>query len=71
GYGGQQTDEPADPHRPDNLFEPVAGDHGAHGIFEDQAHARSPQLWATKNRAWLALAGAGLAGAVGAALLKR
>ena len=71
GYGGQQTDEPADPDRPDNLFEPVAGDHGAHGIFDDQAHARSPQLWATKNRAWLALAGAGLAGAVGAALLKR
>ncbi len=71
GYGGQQTDEPADPDRPDNLFEPIAGDHGAHGIFDDRAHARSPQLWATKNRAWLALAGAGLAGAVGASLLKR
>ncbi len=71
GYGGQQTDEPADPDRPDNLFEPVAGDHGAHGVFGDQAHARSPQLWATKNRVWLALAGAGLAGTVGAALLKR
>ena len=26
GYDAQQTDEPLDPGRPDNLFEPVAGD---------------------------------------------
>src|SRR5947208_2753238 len=28
GYDAQQTDEPADPNRPDNLWEPVPGDHG-------------------------------------------
>jgi len=71
GYQGQQTDERIDPDRPDNLFGPVPGDHGAHGIFDGQAHGKSPQLWATKNRRWLALAGAGLAGAALSALLRR
>jgi short-subunit dehydrogenase len=64
-YSGQQTDERVSPDRPSNLFEPVPGDRGAHGIFDDQAHSSSPQLWATKNRRWLALAGA----AAGAALV--
>ncbi len=71
GYQGQQTDERIDPDRPDNLFEPVPGDHGAHGVFDGQAHGKSPQLWATKNRRWLALAGVGLAGAGLSALLRR
>ncbi len=71
GYQGQQTDERIDPDRPDNLFEPVPGDHGAHGIFDGQAHGKSPQLWATKNRRWLVLAGAGLAGSALSALLRR
>lgn len=61
GYEGQQTDEPIDPHRPHNLWEPVAGDHGAHGTFGDRAHGWSPQLWATTHRGWLGAAGAGLA----------
>lgn len=34
GYSGQQTDEPADPTRSDNLFSPVTGDYAAHGRFE-------------------------------------
>ena len=50
GVDGQQTDQPVDPHRPDGLFEPVPGDHGAHGIFDEQAHQRSVQLWATTRR---------------------
>jgi short-subunit dehydrogenase len=58
GYDSQQTDQPVDPNRPDYLYEPVPGDHGAHGNFDDQAHEKSPQLWATKHRRWLALAGA-------------
>ncbi|MBL8660847.1 MAG: SDR family oxidoreductase [Rhodospirillales bacterium] len=37
GYSGQQTDEPADPTRPDNLFSPVAGDYAAHGRFDARA----------------------------------
>jgi len=61
GYDSQQTDEPADPNRPDNLWEPVPGDHGAHGVFDKRANNWSSQLWATTHRGWLALAGAGLA----------
>jgi short-subunit dehydrogenase len=71
GYQGQQTDERIGPDRPDNLFEPVPGDHGAHGVFDGEAHGKSPQLWVTKNRRWLALAGAGLAGMALSALLRR
>ncbi len=69
GYDGQQTDEEIQPEqRPDNLFEPVPGDYGAHGIFDGQAHGKSPQLWVTKKRGWLALASLGIAGAALAAL---
>jgi NAD(P)-dependent dehydrogenase (short-subunit alcohol dehydrogenase family) len=67
GYKSQQTDQPVDPDRLNNLWEPVPGDHGAHGPFDDQARTYSPQLWATKHRGWLALAGAGLASAALAA----
>jgi len=67
GYESQQTDEPADPNRPNNLWEPVPGDHGAHGVFDDRSSNHSWQLWADTHRGLLALAGLGLAGAVYAA----
>jgi NAD(P)-dependent dehydrogenase (short-subunit alcohol dehydrogenase family) len=63
GFDSQQTDEPADPDRPDNLFEPVPGDRGAHGRFDDQSRADSLQLRATANRRKL-LAAAGAATAL-------
>lgn len=70
GYGSQQTNQPVDKERPNNLYEPVPGDHGAHGNFDDEAHEESPQLWATEHLGLLALAaGAGLLGA--AALIGR
>jgi NAD(P)-dependent dehydrogenase (short-subunit alcohol dehydrogenase family) len=59
---GQHTDEPLPPGRKDNLWQPVPGDHGAHGRFDAQAHAHSVQTWADRNRAALAL------GALAAAL---
>jgi NAD(P)-dependent dehydrogenase (short-subunit alcohol dehydrogenase family) len=62
GYDAQQTNEPVEPDRRDNLWEPVTGDHGTHGEFDERASASSPQLWASMNRNWLAIAGAGLAG---------
>lgn len=34
GYRSQMTDEDEDPHRPHNLYQPVPGDHGAHGPFD-------------------------------------
>ncbi|MDQ3444935.1 MAG: SDR family oxidoreductase [Pseudomonadota bacterium] len=72
GYESQQTNEPVDPNRPNNLWEPVAGDHGAHGIFDARASSSSPQLWANMNRGWLtALAGLGLATVACAALWRR
>jgi hypothetical protein len=71
GYQGQQTDEPRDPDSPHNLWEPLPGDHGAHGRFDAQAQGRSWQLWATTHRSWLALAGAGVASAALATFLGR
>jgi short-subunit dehydrogenase len=62
GYDSQQTDEPADPYQPDNLWKPGQGDHGAHGVFDHRAHAWSAQLWASTHRNWLALVGLSLVG---------
>jgi short-subunit dehydrogenase len=45
GYDAQQTDEPIDPNRPDNLFEPVPGSQAAHGPFDKRARRFSLQLW--------------------------
>src|ERR1700746_1951809 len=53
GYSLQMTDEPADPATPDNLFEPLPGDFGAHGRFDDRATDHCVQLWATRHRSRL------------------
>ncbi len=66
GFDSQQTDQPADPGRPSNLWEPVPGDLGAHGDFDRRAHPRSFQLWATTHRALAALAGAAGTAAIAA-----
>ena len=42
-YDGQQTDEALHAPRPDNLWHPVPGDHGAHGAFDARSHERSVQ----------------------------
>jgi NAD(P)-dependent dehydrogenase (short-subunit alcohol dehydrogenase family) len=72
-YDGQQTDEPANPSRPDNLWQPLdaKGDYGAHGPFDDEARRWSLQVWADEHQAWLALAAGGLAGVACAAWLGR
>jgi NADP-dependent 3-hydroxy acid dehydrogenase YdfG len=70
---GQQTQDPVNGDRPDNLFAPVPGDHGAHGRFDDEAKPRSAQLWLTTHKGVLA-AGAGVAAAAAAsaaAVLRR
>lgn len=71
GYTSQQTDEPADPDRLDNLWQPLPGDHGAHGVFGRRASNWSAQLWATTHRGLLALAGLGVAGLAYAALTRK
>jgi NADP-dependent 3-hydroxy acid dehydrogenase YdfG len=67
GYASQQHDGPEDTNRADNLYEPVAGDHGAHGDFDARAMEHSTQLWVALHRNWLL--GAGAAAAAGAGLL--
>jgi NAD(P)-dependent dehydrogenase (short-subunit alcohol dehydrogenase family) len=69
GYESQQTGEPADPNQPHNLWQPVAGDHGAHGRFDHRARSSSWQLWASMHRWPLALGALGLL--VGARGLRR
>jgi hypothetical protein len=39
-YAGHQTNEPEDQRRPDNLWAPVPGDHGAHGRIRRAARGR-------------------------------
>jgi NAD(P)-dependent dehydrogenase (short-subunit alcohol dehydrogenase family) len=59
GVKSQQTDEAVDPERPNNLWDPVPGDAGAHGSFDARARARSFQLEATTHRGlmgWAAVA---------------
>jgi NAD(P)-dependent dehydrogenase (short-subunit alcohol dehydrogenase family) len=58
-YEGQFGPEPLPAHRPDNLFEPVAGDYGSHGRFDARAKPCSLQLWANihRNRLVAALVG--------------
>lgn len=66
GFDAQQTDEPADPDRPHNLWNPLPGDPGAHGPFDRRARDRSWQFWTSVHRGPLAavlmlLAAVGLA----------
>jgi short-subunit dehydrogenase len=69
GYEAQQTDEPLDGEREGNLFEPVPGEFGAHGEFDDRSKTRSLLFELDRRRGTIAIA-AGLAGAA-AALLSR
>ncbi len=62
GYDSQQTSQPEDPDRPNNLWDPVPGDFAAHGRFDAQSKSASAELWLREKRPWLALAGAGLVG---------
>lgn len=64
GVAAQQG-EPLRSKRPDNLFDPVSGDHGAHGRFGARARTRSPLLWASEHRGLIV---AGTALAIGASL---
>jgi hypothetical protein len=70
GVAGQQDEETIPEGYRDNLYEPVPGDHGAHGRFNAIARTFSPQLWLSKHRLALGAAGAVLAG-IGSALLLR
>ena len=57
GYDAQQTERPLADDRPGNLFEPVAGEQGVHGPFDELARPSSLQFRATKHRRLLGIAG--------------
>jgi NADP-dependent 3-hydroxy acid dehydrogenase YdfG len=56
GFEDQQIDEPEEPNRPHNLWEPLPGDHGAHGVFDDRAHDHSKLMYFNRNREAIATA---------------
>jgi hypothetical protein len=65
GYKGQQAPKLEQPMIGPNLYHPVAGDHGAHGAFDDRSLRITPQTWAIQHRsiAYPALAAACIASA--------
>ncbi|HEX3316441.1 MAG TPA: SDR family oxidoreductase [Solirubrobacteraceae bacterium] len=72
GFDSQQTDQPVNGNRPDNLFAPLPGDRGAHGDFDEEAKPRSPQLWLTTHKGTLAATvGAGLFATAGGLVARR
>jgi NAD(P)-dependent dehydrogenase (short-subunit alcohol dehydrogenase family) len=57
GWRGQHTDDLKPTDSPDNLFEPLPGDPGAHGRFDDRSRNSTAWTWLRLHR-----------GAIGAAL---
>jgi NADP-dependent 3-hydroxy acid dehydrogenase YdfG len=64
GYRSQMAPRALTAERPDNLFETVAGDAGAHGRFGAEARTHSIQLWLDQHRVAVASGLAGLAAVV-------
>jgi len=60
GYDSQQHDGPDDPDRPNNLWKPVPGDHGAHGTFDNESRTVSLELLAETHPRVLVAAAAGI-----------
>ena len=71
GYESQMVSEPNEPNAPYNLWEPLPGDHGAHGVFEARASENSPQLWLDTHRGLVALGALGIGVIAGAIAAKR
>ena len=53
-----------DPDRPNNLWEPVAGDHGAHGAFDSRARSWSSENWFETHPLLFAAIGLGTLAAI-------
>lgn len=69
GFGDQMTDEDVEVGRPDNLFDPVPGDFGTHGSFDDRSKETSLQWEASKRRGAISLALGGIVGIIGGLML--
>ncbi|HZT90393.1 MAG TPA: SDR family oxidoreductase [Stellaceae bacterium] len=60
GYSSQLTDEATPANAPNNLFETVDGDYGAHGRFDDKARSTSLQALVDRHRGATAIGILGL-----------
>jgi NAD(P)-dependent dehydrogenase (short-subunit alcohol dehydrogenase family) len=69
GFASQQRPERVRADRKDNLFQPVAGDHGAHGSFDSEAVDSSAELWVSEHKKELGLAALGAAAIAGAGFM--
>lgn len=58
GFDSQQTAESVPKNRPDNLFQPLPGDFGAHGMFGNRAHEQAATTWLGNHKGLTALASA-------------
>jgi len=63
GYSSQGSARPVAPDRRDNLYEPVQGDFGARGRFDDESRTSSLQLLWTTHRTLALVALAAVGGA--------
>jgi short-subunit dehydrogenase len=64
GVKGQMTSEPEDPNRKHNLWEPLPGDHGAHGTFDSKAKGFSVVAWASLHKGIVVTSMLAFAGAI-------
>jgi hypothetical protein len=77
GYDSQQTSNPVQSGRPDNLDTPLDDtsgvDHAADGVFTDQTVAHDPQPWLSRHRGIVSASSAVAAatGVLGAATRRR
>jgi NAD(P)-dependent dehydrogenase (short-subunit alcohol dehydrogenase family) len=72
GFDGQQTNEPVDPNKENNVWAPVPEDRGAYGDFAAVSHKKSFTLWVSLHRDLVrAVAGVVAAGLVIALQSKR
>jgi NAD(P)-dependent dehydrogenase (short-subunit alcohol dehydrogenase family) len=73
GYDAQQADQPEDPQRPHNLWEPVDNerDFGPHGRFATIARSRSYEVWPAEHHGAVALLIGSAVAALSAAVLLR
>ena len=72
GYSGQLTNEPVRADAPRNLFDPVPGDFGARGRFDDEAKRTSWELFTERHRnVFWAMAGIGALSMIRSLLQRR
>jgi NAD(P)-dependent dehydrogenase (short-subunit alcohol dehydrogenase family) len=69
GFKSQQRADPVSPDRKDNLFEPVEGDRGARGSFDDEAVDASTELWVSEHKKEIGIAALGAAAIAGAGFM--